>query len=168
MLVFPLAFLGCTTDEDEPEKVEATEGTARGQEEDEGGQPETFKVGDMVALGDYEVTVHGVQDPLPPQNQLVTVPPGDRYVGVDVEVTNTTDESKPFSGLLAFELQDAENRTYDPTFSGHQPAMPDGELAPNSGKRGLAVFQVPEVMSALRLNFDSSVFGTGTATVNLS
>ncbi len=46
--------------------------------------------------------------------------------------------------------------------------MPDGELAPNGGKRGLAVFQVPEVMSALRLNFDSNVFGTGTATVNLS
>jgi len=160
---------GCS-DTEEPEKVgEAGQGEepADDQPAEEEEKKTTFAVGDVVALGDYEVTVHGVQNPLPPASEFITAPAANKYVGLDIEVKNTTDESKAFSAFLAIELQDAENRTYDLTFTDHQPAVPDGELAAGAGRRGLAVFQVPEAATGLRLLFSGDVFSTGNATVEL-
>jgi hypothetical protein len=161
--VTAVALVGaCSPSEDTPEKVGegGTSSTAGSQ---------SFGVGERVALGDYEVVVHAVQNPMPPANQFLKPPAGKRWVALDTEVVNRTDKPKPFSALLAFELQDQANRTYDMTVTtGAQPGAPDGEIVPKGSKRGLLVFELPDDASSLRLMFKSNVFGTGQATIRVT
>ena len=130
-------------------------------------QPKSFKVGDVVKLGDWTVVVRSVKNPLKP-GEFDSLEAGDKFVGVDVEVKNTSDKAQPFSGLMAFELVDSANQTYDVTFSSHKPQLPDGEIAAGRAKRGLAVFEVPKNAKGLELSFKGDFWSTGSAFVKLS
>ena len=125
-------------------------------------------MGDVVRLGDFTVVVHGVKDPVTSTNQFLRPEAGNRWVAVDLEVTNTSDEPETFSALLGLEIQDSENRVFDlNVMSGVQPGPPDGELAPGGARRGTAVFEVPTTATGLRLLFKGEIFGAGQVIVVL-
>lgn len=136
--------------------------------ESSGGDTEAFAVGDTVALGDWQIVVHGVTDPLVPTNGFLAPSEGNRWVAVDVEVTNNSDAAEGLSSLLCFELQDSENRSYQMTITGEGGAStPDGEVDAGGSRRGSITYEVPAAAAGLQLRFKCDLFSSGSAVINL-
>lgn len=130
---------------------------------DDGGstEQEIFAVGDTSTTGDFEVTLHTVQDPFVPTNEFETPPDGQRFVAVEMTFTNTTDDNVPLSTLLGFELKDSENRPWDITIAGIDLPQLDGDVAANDSRRGWAVFAVAEDATGLTLRVKGSLTANG-------
>jgi hypothetical protein len=170
-IVAVLAALGvaaASTDENEPARVDEGDTTGEGGATTEAEQPEVFAVGDVVQLGDWQVRVHGVTDPVQSTNPIVTPAPGNRWVAVDVEVTNTGSEPQVVSSLGCFEIVDDQNRSYSLTITAEGGSSPpDGEVAPGASRRGTLTYEVPADAAGLHLTFQCELFSTGSATIAL-
>lgn len=134
-----------------------------------GGASVPFKVGDEVKLGDWTVKVWGVADPQAAVNEFSKPAAGTRWVGVDTEVKNLSNDPASVSSILCFKVQDSANREYtEDIATGIKPNPPDGEVAPGAAKRGTIVFEVPADATGLKLNFKCELFSSGTATIQLT
>lgn len=157
-----------STEENEPARVDESGGTSESGDASDTAQPEVFAVGDLVELGDWQVRVHGVTDPVESTNSVITPAPGTRWVAVDAEVTNTGSEPETVSSLVCFEIVDDQNRSYTMTITGEEgPAPPDGEVAPGASRRGTMTYEVPADAAGLRLTFQCDLLSTGSATIAL-
>jgi hypothetical protein len=175
ILIGALALLGmvaviASTEEEQAERVEA--GAADGEQVAdtdgaEAGEPEQFGVGELVRLGDYEVIVHEVTDGLPP-GQFIQPAEGSRYVAVDTEVTNNSDEAETVSTIMMFEVQDESNRSYNIALTDHDVPSLDGEVPAGQSRRGTMVFEVPGDAGALQLSFTGGFWSRGTAQIRLT
>jgi hypothetical protein len=164
-----------SSSENEPQRVdegsgdthESSAGSESG-ESGESGEPEVFGVGDLVELGDWRVRVHGVTDPVRSTDEFLQPPAGQRWVAVDVEVTNASDRAEVVSSALCFQLVDDQNRTFNQTVTGVSDAgTPDGDVAPGASLRGSVEYEVPADARGLRLNFSCDLLTPGTATIAL-
>lgn len=167
VLVFAIG--ACATNTAEPTKVgEAGEptGTAEASQD---AAPKVFAVGDVIEAGKFQLIVHSVKNPLPPNSEFLEPKAGNRFVGIDLEVKNTSNEEQNFSILLGAEVQDAKNQSYRLALTDHEPAAPDGGIPAGSGKRGLLVVEIPdsEAAAGLKLLFKSDLLGK-TAVVQLN
>lgn len=127
-----------------------------------------FGVGDRVALGDWQVEVHGVADPYVDDNDFLAPAAGNRWLAIDVEVFNVGRELREVTSIFCFDLQDDLNRNFEQElFSGSTVGAPSGEVAPGSSRRGTIVYEVSADASGLRLNFKCELFSNGSATIQL-
>lgn len=149
------------------EENTATRADEEGAEGDAGATPEVFAVGDLVELGDWQVRAHGVTDPYASDNQLLQPAAGNRWVAVDVEVTNGSAEIQTVSSILCFGLQDSASVEYQMTITGDAALPPDGEVAAGASKRGTLVYEVPQAATGLQMTFKCDLLSTGTATISL-
>lgn len=164
-----------STDENDAQRVD--EGSEEGQDgngdggsgsTDQPGEPEVFAVGDLVELGDWQVRVHGVIDPVVSTDEFFQPPAGQRWVAVDVEVTNSGDQTETVSSALCFQLVDDQNRTFNQTVTGvSSAATPDGDVAAGGALRGTVEYEVPVDAAGLRLNFSCDLLTPGTAAIAL-
>lgn len=162
-----LGVAAASTDENEPARVDEG-GAGEDGATTEAEQPEVFAVGDIVQLGDWQVRVHGVTDPVESTNPVITPAPGNRWVAVDVEVTNTGSEPQVVSSLVCFEIVDDQNRSYSLTITAEGGSSPpDGEVAAGASRRGILTYEVPADAAGLRLTFQCELFSTGSATIAL-
>lgn len=177
VLVAVFASVASTDDENEATKVEKSDDdtaavdteAADAEEAGEDGPAESFGIGDTVALGDWELTVHSLTDPLEPTNEFLSPDEGNRWVSLDVEVGNNADSAENVSSILCFEIQDSENRAYDVALiTGNNGASIDGEVAAGGSRRGDIDFEIPEAADGLRLNFKCDLFSKGSATIDLN
>jgi hypothetical protein len=120
----------------------------------------TFAVGETARTADFDVTVYGVKDPQPP-GQFLRPSPGTHYVSVDVQVANRSATQQNFSSLLQIHLLDGSNRQFDPTFGEVAPPAPDGEVPPGQAIRGLALFEMPDGTTGLRVRVQGSLTAAG-------
>lgn len=120
-----------------------------------------YKVGDTAKTGDFEVTVYGFKDPQTTTNQFDKPAAGTRYVSVDVQVANRGSTQQTFSSILGFHLVDSANRQYDLEFSTVEPKAPDGQIPAGGAIRGLAVFQVPDGTTGMRLRVQGNITASG-------
>jgi hypothetical protein len=120
----------------------------------------TFAVGETARTADFDVTVYGVKDPQPP-GQFLRPSPGAHYVSVDVQVANRSATQQNFSSLLQIHLLDGSNRQFDPTFGEVAPPAPDGEVPPGQAIRGLALFEMPDGTTGLRVRVQGSLTAAG-------
>jgi hypothetical protein len=127
----------------------------------------TFAIGDRSELGDLQLVVHGVTDPMVASNDVVVPPAGMRWVAVDTEVLNVADEPVAISSLAQFEIQDATNAAYHVTVTGENLPSIDGEAPPGGGRRGTTVFEVPEAATGLKLVLSGDLLASGSAVVAL-
>jgi hypothetical protein len=128
----------------------------------------TVACGDRIALGAWEFVVHGVSDPLEPTNEFSTPCPGNRWGGVDLEITNKGSRAERLSGLLSVELKDSDNRTHSraiTSIEGRNP--PDGSFSPGESRRGAVDFEVPRSARGLKLSVSPDPLDAGKATVVL-
>ena len=87
---------------------------------------------------------------------------GNRYVGVELEVRNTTAEPQTLSMLLAAEVVDSEGQAWSTSlFAVSDRATIDGEIPAGESRRGWVGFELPETSSGLRLFVDGVLFGDG-------
>lgn len=148
---------------DEPaQRVDAPDGGS------DAAAAENFAVGDHVRVGEWTVIAHGVTDPVTPANEFLAPSPGNRWVGVDVEVTNDDDEPRTVSSMMCFDLFDSTNRSYSVTITGDGSSSMDGTVAPGAGLRGDVEFEIPEDATGLALEFDCDLMSGNTATIDLS
>jgi uncharacterized protein DUF4352 len=138
-----------------------------GSGDDSSSQPEVFAVGDLVELGDWQVRVHGVNDPYTEQDPVLQPQAGNRWVAVDAEVTNGSDQAQVVSSIACFGLQDGDNVEYQMTVTGGTVLPPDGEVPAGGSKRGTLVYEVPQAATGLELTFQCDLLSTGTATIGL-
>ena len=161
-VVTALVLATASTQENEPARVDEP---GAGTDEP---QPQVFAIGDLVELGDWQVRAHGVTDPVQSTNQFVTPAPGNRWVGVDVEVTNTGTDPQVVSSLMCFEVVDDQNRSYSMALTAEEGSTPpDGEVAAGASRRGTVTYEVPADAAGLRLTFKCDLFSTGSATIAL-
>lgn len=120
-----------------------------------------YKVGDTAKTGDFEVTVYGFKDPQTTTNQFDKAAAGNRYVSVDVQVANKGSSQQTFSSVLGFHLVDGANRQYDLEFTTVEPKAPDGQIPAGGAIRGLAVFEIPEGTTGMRLRVQGNITASG-------
>ena len=127
-----------------------------------------YAVGEPVTVGDLTITVNGVHTP--EGNQFAQPAAGQRFVVVDLSVTNNGGQAANVSTLLQMKLKDGTAQQYPldllaTTAAGG--AAPEGELAPGETVRGPVGFQVPADAGDLLFVFDGNVFGAGKVFVQL-
>ena len=125
------------------------------------GDQEVYAVGQTAHTGDFDVTVHQVQDPYTPSNQFETPQPGHRYVAVEVELRNTADDTRTISTLLGAEVTDSMNRPWDVALAGLDLPHLDGDVPPGGARRGWMVFEVAEDSTDLVLRIKGNLTATG-------
>ncbi len=128
-----------------------------------------FVVGDIINTSewgdDWTITVHSVHFPT---GEGWRPKDGQRFVMLDLEVVNASDEAQTLSSILAYALKDASNYEYDNWITSAAPGeVPGGDFAPGEAKRGPIVFQVPEASSGFVFVFEPSAFGSQRVFVNL-
>jgi hypothetical protein len=119
-------------------------------------------VGSTAVTGSFEVTLLTVEDPVA-GNQLFPPEEGNRFIGVELEMRNTSAEVQAFSSLLSVEVVDAEGQTWSPSlFAVSDRSTLDGDIPAGESRRGWIGFEVPVVSTGLRLFVAGDVFGGGT------
>jgi Domain of unknown function (DUF4352) len=146
-----------TTEADTETTAAETETTEPPAEE---GQ-DVFAIGETAHTGDFDVTVHTVEDPLA-TSEFETPAAGNRFVGVEATVTNTSDEPLPFSTLAGMELFDQLDRPWSVTIAGtDRPQLDAPTVAPGEARRGWVVFEVPPDATELTLRVKGNLTATG-------
>lgn len=163
-LAAALVLAGCGSNDSEPRKLGNVNATGPNTTLEP--PANANRVGDIVKLGDAEVTVYGFKDPFD-AGALPGKAPGSRYVMVDAEVRNRSSQPQVLSAFSQFELKDSEGETYTPIALPGQPAV-GGVAEPGAARRGNVAFQVPEGAKGLQVIFNNLLFGGGTATFYLS
>lgn len=152
-LVVVAAVAGSGGDDGGPERDQAAGATDGGQD--------VYAVGRTAHTGDFDVTLHQVQDPYAPTNQFETPQPGQRFVAVEVEVRNTGDERLAMSTLLGAEVTDSQNRPWNVALAGTDLPHLDGEVGPGEARRGWIVFGVAQDATGLQLRLKGNLTATG-------
>ena len=128
----------------------------------------TFKVGDIISVGDLEMTVLGWE--FSEGEEYFEPDDGNIFVVIDVVFENKGSEAEIISTLLSMELKDSTGRSYNIDLfatTSESASSPDGEIAPGEKVRGPVGFQVPIDAEGLIFVFDADIFGTGKVFVEL-
>ena len=129
---------------------------------------QSYKVGDIVKLGNTQVIVHSFKDPYIPQSEFGKAAAGSRYVTVDTELKNLSTKPQSYSTIIQFEIQDASSQAFNVTIVPDQLPSLDGEAPPGGGRRGTLAFEVPNTSKGLKLAFKGDLFGRGSAYIILA
>ena len=113
-------------------------------------------VGQPVEVGDLTFTVLAIRDV--PGDEFIAPDPGNRFLGVQIEAVNNTDEAEVVSSLAQFSLRDGTGQQYDQAITTSEVASLDGDVLPGGRLRGEIVYEVPLTATGLELVI-SDLFG---------
>lgn len=131
-------------------------------------QQQIFNIGDVVSIGGIDIFINEVT--FPTGNEYSSPELGNRFILVDVSITNNRSEAASISSYMQMELKDSTGQTYTMDFTAQAVSNatgPDGELAPGEMIRGQVGYQVPEAASGLLFVYDASLFGEGKVFISL-
>jgi hypothetical protein len=120
-----------------------------------------YRIGDTVAMGELEHTLHGAR--WSTGDEWFGPDEGERWLVLDIEVTNAGGSSEGISSLIMWTLVDSENRTVDMTFTTDERGSLDGELGAGRSMRGEIAYAVSDSGDSWELLFEPEVFGFGQA-----
>jgi len=129
---------------------------------------QTYKIGDVVAIGDHVLVVLGWEN-VPPDD-FSKPDAGKKFVAVEMLIVNNSQSALSVSTFLQMSMKDDTGQKYDTDFMAStaiNSGSVDGELAPGEKVRGKVGFQIPENAQGLQFVFDASVWGTGKVFVDL-
>jgi hypothetical protein len=118
-------------------------------------------VGSTDNTSGFDVTLLQVVDPWTSTNQFESPDAGNRFLAVELNMVNTTDEIRPFSTLLGLEIIDSLGQRWNPAFAGFDLPQLGGDVAPGENIRGWQVFEVPADATGLRLKVLGSLTASG-------
>ncbi|MCC5428131.1 DUF4352 domain-containing protein [Clostridium botulinum] len=153
---------------DEPEKVGQT--SAKVQDKStETNKSKIFKIGDVVKLKDFKVTVNKVYKVKGDEfNQPQS---GNEFIAVDCSVENISNEQQPVSSVMMFKVVDKDGRECEESIEGLTAAKAgqmDGEIGPGRKITGVYVVEVPKGTTGLELEFNGSLLLGGQVIVKLN
>lgn len=129
-------------------------------------QPQYFKVGDRVKMGDLAITVNSVKKSQ--GGEFLRPQQGHVYVIVDCTIENLGNEPAGISSLVMFKLADSNGYNYAPTIAEGTKGQLDGEIGVGRMMRGEIAFEVPSEAQGLELIFEPNLFGFGQAIFKLN
>jgi hypothetical protein len=130
--------------------------------------PQTYAVGDIIAIKDVTLVVLGWERP--EGDEFSKPKSGQTFVAVDLLLLNTGEASAAISSLIQMALKDGSDQKYTPDLmasTATHASAPDGEIAPGERVRGKVGFEVPQDATGLLFVFDADVFGSGKVFVAL-
>ena len=153
---------------DNPKKVGETNAKVE-DKKTESNKPKIFKVGDIVELKDFKVTVNKVYTVN--GDEFTQPEEGNEFIAVDCTVENISNEEQTVSSLAMFKVVDKDGRACEYAIIGQTAAKAgqmDGQLAPGRKLTGVYVVEVPKGSTGLELEFNSSLFSGGQIIVKLN
>lgn len=122
----------------------------------------TLGVGGTDTTGDFSVTLHGFEDPVVNTDGISEPKPGNKFVAVELTITNTSNEPQPFSTLLAVELLDSQNQQWDVSVFGvSDRSSLDGDVPAGESRRGWIAFETPAASTGFRLQVKGNLTASG-------
>lgn len=120
---------------------------------------ESLSVGDTVAIGSFNITVHDVT--FTQEGGISQADAGYEFVVIDASFENIGSESEFLSTILQTAIKDQDGFVYEVDIFGTTGASPDSEIAVGETVRGQVAYQVPVDAEMLFFVFDSDVFDEG-------
>lgn len=125
----------------------------------------TFKVGDIIAIEDQEITVTSVQRNWAAEYSKPDE--GKEYVKVTVKIENKSDDTTSYNALN-WSMEDGDGAIETETFVlGNDDALNSGNLAKGGKKTGSIVFEVPKGDQNLKIHYKPNLFSSREAVINL-
>lgn len=136
----------------DPKKVgESSESTSSSSGESESS---TFKVGDVIAVEDQEMTITGVE-----RNwtaEYMTPKDGKEYIRVSITLANKSDETISYYSSF-WKLEDADGAIDDSAIViGNDDNLSYGEIAAGGKKSGSLIFEVSKGETSLKVHYKPS------------
>lgn len=125
-----------------------------------------FKVGDIIQLKEYKVTVNKIR--ADNGGDMMKPADGNEYFYVDCTIENISKEQQTVSSMMMFKVEDSDGRSYEQAIPEHQNGQLDGDVSAGQKITGEYVVEVPKKKTGLRLVFDSSVLTGGQIIVQLN
>ncbi|UZQ50619.1 DUF4352 domain-containing protein [Clostridium kluyveri] len=147
----------------------STNDTAKTKQETTQNKTETFKVGDVVQLKDYKITVNKVYTV--EGNDFAKPKDGNEFLAIDCTVENISKEEQNLSSLVMFKVVDKDGRACEYSLTGQTAANAgqlDGTIGVGRKITGVYVVEVPQGQTGLELEFDSSFLTGGQVIVTLN
>ena len=129
--------------------------------------PKIFKIGDVIQLKDFKVTVNGIRTATQDKDGIIKAESGNEFLLVDCTIENISKENQSVSSMLMFKVVDKDGRNYQQEIFTDAKGQLDGDIAPTRKITGEYVVQVPKDKKGLELEFDSSLFLGGQVIVEL-
>jgi hypothetical protein len=139
------------------------------KEDSKKNETKTFKVGDVVQLKDFKITVNKVYNV--EGNDMAAPKDGNEFVAVDCTVENISKEEQAVSSMMMFKVVDKDGRACEYSLTGQTAANAgqlDGKIGAGRKITGVYVVEVPKGTKGLELEFDGSLISSGQVVVNLN
>lgn len=139
------------------------------KEETKKNETKTFKVGDVVQLKNFKITVNKVYNV--EGNDMAAPKDGNQFIAVDCTVENISKEEQAVSSMMMFKVVDKDGRQCEYSLTGQTAANAgqlDGKLGAGRKITGVYVVEVPKGASGLELEFDGSLLSSGQVIVKLN
>jgi uncharacterized protein DUF4352 len=124
--------------------------------------PQTYAIGDIIAIQDVTLVVLGWERP--ECDQFSKPKPGQSFIAVDLLLVNTGEASEALSSLVQVSLKDGTDLKYTPELLASTAAgasATDGEIVPGERMRGKVGFELPQEAKDLVFVFDADLVGAG-------
>ena len=157
---------------DEPQKVGQTSAKVQDKSTEtstETNKSKVFKIGDVVKLKDFKVTVNKLYKVN--GDELSQPQPGNEFIAVDCSVENISNEQQAVSSVMMFKVVDKDGRECEESIGGLTAAKAgqmDGEIGPGRKITGVYVVEVPKGTTGLELEFNGSLLLGGQVIVKLN
>lgn len=157
---------------DEPQKVGQISAKVQDKSTEtskETNKSKIFKIGDVVKLKDFKVTVNKVYKVK--GDEFTQPQPGNEFIAVDCSVENISNEQRPVSSVMMFKVVDKDGRECEESIEGLTAAKAgqmDGEIGPGRKITGVYVVEVPKGTTGLELEFNGSLLLGGQVIVKLN
>ncbi|BDR75285.1 DUF4352 domain-containing protein [Clostridium tetani] len=168
LAVIVIGGVGSNIGKDNPKKVGETSAKVE-DKKTESNKPKIFKVGDVVELKDFKVTVNKVYTVN--GGEFTKPAEGNEFIAVDCTVENISQKEQGVSSMLMFKVVDKDGRACEYSITGQTAAnagQMDGQLAPGRKLTGVYVVEVKKGTKGLELEFNSSLFSGGQVIVKLN
>lgn len=117
----------------------------------------TFKIGDVIELNDFRITVNGIRTSN--GSQFIKPSEGNEYLYVDATVENISNEEQTVSSVMMFKVVDQDGRAMNQSIVDDANGQLDGTVGAGRKISGEYVVEVPTGATGLELQFDSSLIG---------
>ncbi len=122
---------------------------------------DVYAIGETATSSDLEITVNSVEDPWVPSNEFDTPPAGQRYIGVEMTVVNTADDTAIFSTFAGIEVIDGEGQAWDIAITTSDEPSIDGDVPAWATRKGWVYLTVGEDATDLEMRVKGSFTAEG-------
>lgn len=125
-----------------------------------------YKMGDLVDLDGKTIVVNDVA-PYTSNNQFMVPKSGNKYMSVDLTLTNNSKDAFSYN-VLNFRLQDDKDYSYDHAVSDQEPYLTVGAIQPGEKVRGFITYEIPQGNTPAKLIFTPGFLSTSQIIITLT